>query len=356
MRGQWSCRDGYPRVSLRALPFAAPAALGFFSTSVAFGGSTLPRYPRVSLRALPFAAPVAFGFFSASAAFGGSTLPRYPRVSLRALPFAAPVAFGGPQLSGEKDAKPQAALGRLSRTRERGTIGSWLSSRYPRQRRWNVSWRPPRWPRYGEDWLTPGAGSRYADTRDPGRFRNWQAEQALVGRWLRSCPAGSRVLDLPCGTGRFSGLVAECGHRLIRADLSLEMVVQARQLGPNHHVLGDMCCDLAVPPFSAGSMDAVLVWRLFHHLRSPADRQMVLDRARQLSRGLVIISFYNRENLTYWCRKLIRGALRRPPKCRGAIWTRELREAADRAGLDLVELRHFRPGISLNSAACFRVR
>ncbi len=210
--------------------------------------------------------------------------------------------------------------------------------------------------KYAEHWQLPDAETRYARSRSRKQFRHYDKEESLVGRWLRLCAPGATVLDLPCGTGRFSELVADCGHRLIRADLSYRMVAHARQLGPSEHVLGDLCCDLANPPMKPASVDVVLVWRLFHHCRTPEDRAIVLEQARRLARRYVIISFYNRASFTYWGRRFVRAMLRREPKCRGAIWTSDLRTAADRAGLEPIEIYHYRPGLSINSAACFQVR
>lgn len=207
--------------------------------------------------------------------------------------------------------------------------------------------------KYAEHWLLPEAEIRYADSRERRLYRHYDREQAVVGRWLSLCEPGAVVLDLPCGTGRFSALVGQCGHRLIRGDLSYQMVAHARRLGPNDHVLGDLCCDLARPPLAAGSVDIVLVWRLFHHCRTPEDRATVLRQAGRLARKYVIISYYNRASITYWARRTVRKMLWREPKCRGAIWTGELLRTAAEAGLELVELYHYSPGISINSAACF---
>ena len=60
--------------------------------------------------------------------------------------------------------------------------------------------------------------------------------------------------------------------------------------------------------------------------------------------------------MTYWSRRFVRKALMREPKCRGAIWTAELLELADRFAFEPVEIHHYRPGFSINSAACFRVK
>jgi len=210
--------------------------------------------------------------------------------------------------------------------------------------------------KYAEHWLLPDAEYRYAETRDRRRFRHYDTEQTIVGRWLRLCESGAVVPDLPCGTGRFSELVRDCGHRLIRGDLSYPMVAHARTLGPNEHVIGQLCCDLAMPPLKPASVDVVLVWRLFHHCRTPQDRQTVLAQARRLARRYVIISYYNRRSITYWSRRFVRKALFRAPKCRGAIWTSALIALSNEVGLEPVEIYHYRPGISINSAACFAVR
>jgi len=210
--------------------------------------------------------------------------------------------------------------------------------------------------KYAEHWLPPGAGGRYADRRERRVYRHYDQEQAVVGRWLRLVEPGAVVLDLPCGAGRFSELVAQCGHRLIRGDLSFEMVSHARRVGPDHHVIGDLCMDLAVPPLAPGSVDAVLVWRLFHHCRTPSDRETVLRQARLLAGRYVIVSYYNRASITYWMKRFFRNVVRRKPKARGAIWTSELMRLAEQVGLTPVEVYHYARGISINSAACFSVR
>ena len=210
--------------------------------------------------------------------------------------------------------------------------------------------------RYAADWMQPEAENRYAESRQPGRYSRWAQEQRIVGRWRRQCEPDAVVLDLPCGTGRFSGLVQECGHRLLRADLSYLMVAKAAQLGPNQHCLGNLCCDLAQPPLGEKSVDVVLLWRLFHHFKNTEDRTIALQQAARLARRYVILSFYNKASLTYWGNYVIRSLLRRPIKGAGAIPISELREIAEQCGMIEQEIYHFRHRLSINSAACFAVR
>ena len=54
---------------------------------------------------------------------------------------------------------------------------------------------------------------------------------AFVERLLATCPAGGRVLDAPCGTGKYFAQVAAAGRRVVGVDQSAGMLAQARAKG-----------------------------------------------------------------------------------------------------------------------------
>lgn len=54
---------------------------------------------------------------------------------------------------------------------------------------------------------------------------------AFVERLLATCPPGGRVLDAPCGTGKYFAQVAASGRRVVGADQSAGMLAQARAKG-----------------------------------------------------------------------------------------------------------------------------
>ncbi len=54
---------------------------------------------------------------------------------------------------------------------------------------------------------------------------------AFVDRLLATCPAGGRVLDAPCGTGKYLAQVAASGRRVVGVDQSAGMLAQARARG-----------------------------------------------------------------------------------------------------------------------------
>jgi SAM-dependent methyltransferase len=102
--------------------------------------------------------------------------------------------------------------------------------------------------------------------RDP-RVRN--AWAARLNSWLPRPP--SDVLDLGCGTGSLSLLLAQAGHRVVAVDLSPNMVDHARHkltaAGFDAHVLVG---DAASPPSLGRSFDVVLARHLLWTLPDPA--------------------------------------------------------------------------------------
>ena len=50
----------------------------------------------------------------------------------------------------------------------------------------------------------------------------------FVGRLLATCPPGGRILDAPCGTGKYFAQVAASGRRVVGVDQSAGMLAQAR--------------------------------------------------------------------------------------------------------------------------------
>jgi SAM-dependent methyltransferase len=113
--------------------------------------------------------------------------------------------------------------------------------------------------------------------RDPQVRNAWAAR---LSSWLPSPP--SDVLDLGCGTGSLSLLLARHGHRVVAIDLSPNMVEHARHkltaAGLDAHVLVG---NAAHPPSLGRSFDVVLARHLLWTLPDPA---ATLQRWSDLSR------------------------------------------------------------------------
>lgn len=100
-------------------------------------------------------------------------------------------------------------------------------------------------------------------------------------------PAGSRLLDVPCGQGRHAHLLAEAGFRVQGLDYSTDLLdlARARGTGPNlRYARGDM---RRLPRGWTGRFDAVLnLFTSFGFFLDPADDARVLSEfARVLRPG-----------------------------------------------------------------------
>lgn len=92
---------------------------------------------------------------------------------------------------------------------------------------------------------------------------------------LKEVPPGSAVLDLGCGTGSLSVLLAEQGHEVTGVDLSPRMLEQAVAKADNHGVnIRFLLGDAADPPVEPG-FDVVLARHLVWALPDPSK---ALDR------------------------------------------------------------------------------
>lgn len=92
-------------------------------------------------------------------------------------------------------------------------------------------------------------------------------------------PAPARVVDLGCGTGSVTLLLARAGHDVKGVDLSDRMVAAAKaKVGSSARVLQG---DAADPPFEPASVDVVFAR---HVLWALPDPDVVLDRWVRLLR------------------------------------------------------------------------
>ncbi len=128
----------------------------------------------------------------------------------------------------------------------------------------------------GDDWLL------LATTRDPERT---ELEVEFVASQI---PAGARVLDVPCGTGRIAVPLAGRGFLVSGLDISETVLAHARAAGPE---LDFRQGDMRELPWPDGSFDAVLnLWTAFGYFDSQEEDERVLaEVARVLAPGGVFV-------------------------------------------------------------------
>jgi len=202
-----------------------------------------------------------------------------------------------------------------------------------------------------DTWLTPESAARYRAQRAPAAYGRYHREDAIARGWLGLLRPGARVLDVPCGTGRFRSTVAELGFAYVGGDISPAMVQEARQ-GPGP-APALVLADSTRLPFRDGSFDCVLVWRLLHHVGDVPTRRAILTEAARVSRDMVLVSFHHSWSFTAVRKAVQRGLSGRP--LRGKTITHwQLAREARTCGLDVQETRSFGKYRSINWFACLR--
>ncbi len=160
----------------------------------------------------------------------------------------------------------------------------------------------------------------------------WEAIQSA----LKLAQPIKTILDIPCGTGRFTPSLASQGYEVIGADISVPMMSEAIKLGSEENLHGYVQADAENLPFPDKSLDCIMSIRFMHHIDSATRVRILRDMAR-VSRGSVIIDYRHRYSFRYRMRtlKLKLGLTKRVlPRVSHA----ELNQEFTAAGINIVEV------------------
>jgi SAM-dependent methyltransferase len=203
------------------------------------------------------------------------------------------------------------------------------------------------------------AASKYAG-RDLDKRR--RREQHCIRTALADVSRGGRVLDLPCGTGSLTTSLADLGFQVTAADVSTHMLDRAEQAWA-------LACadkpdragharfvrqDIMHTDFPDGHFDAVVCNRLFHHFCEAETRRAALAELGRISRGPVIVFFFNRlalDTIRLAALRLVFGKFRRG---RIPITIRRFAAEGAAAGLRLEKVLFTRRAVSPQCYAMFR--
>lgn len=132
---------------------------------------------------------------------------------------------------------------------------------------------------YSDDWFT--------HFLDPVPGAKSEAEVAFVASHI---PPGSTIVDVPCGRGRHSKLLAQAGYDVIAVDR------EQRLLGRPLPKLSWICADMRSLPLRASSVDAILcLWQSFGYYDSESNEQILRDwRGLVRPGGSLVLDIYHR--------------------------------------------------------------
>ena len=186
--------------------------------------------------------------------------------------------------------------------------------------------------------------ARVADDYDFHRFSTPERQKRNARKWAAirkalSLTQGVRViLDLPCGTGRFTGALAREGYEIVGSDISMEMLQKAASIpdGRQPNIRGYLQANGEKLPLRDGSLDCVVCIRFMMHV-DPETRVRILREFNRVSRRWVIVDYRHnytfRYVLTHTFGKL---GLGRTPLSR--VSTAGLHEEFRQAGLRIIEI------------------
>ncbi|MFC7073687.1 class I SAM-dependent methyltransferase [Halovenus rubra] len=186
----------------------------------------------------------------------------------------------------------------------------------------------------GQEWYqAEDVAEAYDDKRfsQGGRLINDREKRAVLQ--AVTPVEDSKVLEIACGTGRFTAMLAERGADIVGLDISAAMLQQGRERAQAAGVDGKleyMRGDAARLPFPDNHFDTVVAMRFFHLMHEPAEFMQEMQR---VSQNQIFFDTFNRKS----ARSLYTWAL---PMGSRLYSNSEVRNLLDGADLDLVAAEH----------------
>jgi ubiquinone/menaquinone biosynthesis C-methylase UbiE len=167
-------------------------------------------------------------------------------------------------------------------------------------------------------------------------FQFWRRnETPLVQLWTEDLVPGT-FLDAGAGTGPYRFLLEGKGHRVIAADLSIEMLRIQLQRNPNAPVVR---AKLEALPFLESSFDYLLCTRVLSHIRSVGPTFNEFARVTKSGAKLLITDVHPEHRYSEMSISMKKGKVS-IQTYKHAIG--EIKAAIEAYGFELIELREFR--------------
>jgi ubiquinone/menaquinone biosynthesis C-methylase UbiE len=194
---------------------------------------------------------------------------------------------------------------------------------------------------------------QYRDKHQAGlqrRLSNWW-EQRMARKALALAGNPQSVLDLPCGAGRFWGLLAEePGRKLFAADNSEGMVAVADRAHPpaireRFQLFQTSAFAIDLPD---GAVENIFCMRLLHHIGDAENRLKIYREFHRVAQQTVCLSLWVDGNYKAWRRKQLEA--RRTDKAyqNRFVLERAVAEGEFRdAGFDILGHVDFMPGYAM---------
>jgi ubiquinone/menaquinone biosynthesis C-methylase UbiE len=172
--------------------------------------------------------------------------------------------------------------------------------------------------------------------RTPKRMRRNARKWSAIQKALAMAEGTKTVVDLPCGTGRFTGHLASAGYQVVGSDISIEMMHQAAKQLSQGNIAGYVRADAEALPFRSKSADCLMSIRFLFHV-DPDTRRRMLREFGRVSRRWIIADYRHKYSFRYGVWKLSRmlGLNRRPFE---RVSVKSMKSEFEDAGLRVVKV------------------
>jgi len=116
--------------------------------------------------------------------------------------------------------------------------------------------------------------------------KKWKDEEDTIQLYIRDLPKGSKVLDVPVGTGRMLKFFDKCGFEVTGVDTSEEMLALAGKLRVKNVNLE--VGDATKLTYKNKSFDAVLCLRLLHLVPEKTMQTIVTELTRVAKKMMIV--------------------------------------------------------------------
>jgi SAM-dependent methyltransferase len=195
--------------------------------------------------------------------------------------------------------------------------------------------RQPDWDAKKTHYQSNDVVDAYDDRRFKGGVSGPKSERKwhMILKATRGLEGIKLVLDLPCGTGRFTSRILGHGWKLINGDISGPMMARAREYATNQPgYVGSARMNAERLPFADGALDLVISIRFLMHVPKDVRIRIFREYARVTKRW-VVVDVRHKYCVNLWWKKLRRamGLKVKVPEHRYSI--RELEADVAAAGL-----------------------
>ncbi len=200
----------------------------------------------------------------------------------------------------------------------------------------------------------PAVARRYVTKKNTLNTSKNRREMACIQAALAGLPEQSRVLDLPCGSGRLEVMLLERGYSVVAADYALAMLDAAKDYhadllasdaGKSKRLVFQRE-DILNTSFEDDAFDAVICNRLFHHYPEASLRQQVLSELKRISKDRIIVSFFSNFALSALRFRLANTLKGVTPNDRIPIWYKTFEQDIRESGLTVSGVYPVRRGVS----------